>query len=892
MAAKKVSLGTIALAMAALAAIAVTAKWLSPRHPAVAPPATQFGYRPNPERTKKFLSTMRRPMLRDANPDLFRDIKDKKPIFLYRALYEAHRAKFGTDWVVGKQGIGDCFVAGTFVLMADGTRKPIQDVDVGELVVSHMGKSRRVNGTVKKLYSGTLVTMHADEGWIPVTATSDHQFLSSLPPKGMDHVWKSCGQLELGDLLLAHYPKVDKSGVHSWVHAALKKVDTRPVVDEMVYCLGVDGDHSFVANGFAVHNCVSWGWAHGADVHLAVLYKLGLSSEWSPAATEAIYGGSRVEAEGVSFGGWSDGSYGGAAAKWVRDWGILYRQTYPGGVDLLTYSAQRAKDWGAYGCGGKDDRGKLDDVAKKHPIRHVALVTNFEEAAAAISSGYPVPVCSGQGFSSVRDKDGFCRPQGSWSHCLLPGTIVSTLVPKPCEEVMNGDLMVTHKGRLRPVVETMKRHYVGDVIRLRLTGCTDVIATRGHPVLAYRKLVPQEGFAPGVDMATYSGGKFSGKRTQARKQAQEATQPQWMGIENVLPGDYLLTPSDMELPRHECPQWPVNERAVNQPLLITPDDDLAYMFGEYIADGSHIADHRISIVLSEGDDEARLHRAVQKLGLKAWVKDFGTYRRFNVDSCIVANQFREWFGGSSETKHIPEFLLSSQWNLQALLDGYRAGDGTRLKNRMATERHRITTVSPILAHQIWLIAVHLRKYPMMYTISADRPGVYPNAKESVAIEFGAEPKNKTTRYWNGYYCIPVREATSFDYDGPVYNYDVDEDNSYLAGGVAVHNCMTFSSVRFEPRPGLLCQNSWGPDYVSGPKFPEDQPDGSFWVDAATATRMLSGDDSFAVSGIEGFPFRDLDNGDWVMNVPDSDERYVRIKQPDETQFEPVFAVAP
>ncbi len=175
----------------------------------------------------------------------------------------------------------------------------------------------------------------------------------------------------------------------------------------------------FVVGAQGIGDCVSWGWAHAADIHLAVLWKLGESAEWKPAATEAIYGGSRVEARGVSFGGWSDGSYGAAAAKWVRDWGVVFRQRYDDlGVDLTRYSAARAKQWGAYGCGGRNDEGRLDKMAREHPIKRVALVTSFEEAARAIQSGYPVAVCSGQGFSSRRDSQGFCSPRGSWSHCM------------------------------------------------------------------------------------------------------------------------------------------------------------------------------------------------------------------------------------------------------------------------------------------------------------------------------------------------------------------------------------------------------------------------------------------------------------------------------------------
>lgn len=179
------------------------------------------------------------------------------------------------------------------------------------------------------------------------------------------------------------------------------------------------GGAEWIVGSQGIGDCVSWAWAHGADIHLAVIWQLGVTSEWRPAATEAIYGGSRVEARGVRSGGWGDGSYGGAAAKWVSGWGILFREPYDElGLDLTHYDRNRAKQWGNYGCGGNGDNGRADAIAKLHPIRQVALVRNFTEAAAAIAAGYPVPVCSGQGFSSQRDGEGFSRPSGSWSHAM------------------------------------------------------------------------------------------------------------------------------------------------------------------------------------------------------------------------------------------------------------------------------------------------------------------------------------------------------------------------------------------------------------------------------------------------------------------------------------------
>lgn len=171
-----------------------------------------------------------------------------------------------------------------------------------------------------------------------------------------------------------------------------------------------------------IGDCVSWGWELGATLTMAISAKLRLTNWIAEAATEPIYGGSRVEAVGKKQGGYSDGSYGGAAAKWVTKWGVVLRldhsqQTGVPSHDLRAYSADRAKDWGNFGCGGRSDT-KLDEIAKQYPVKEAYLVRNFEQAASAITSGYPVVVCSGQGFSSQRDKDGFVRPSGSWAHCM------------------------------------------------------------------------------------------------------------------------------------------------------------------------------------------------------------------------------------------------------------------------------------------------------------------------------------------------------------------------------------------------------------------------------------------------------------------------------------------
>jgi hypothetical protein len=175
----------------------------------------------------------------------------------------------------------------------------------------------------------------------------------------------------------------------------------------------------FIVEKQGIGDCVSWAGKHSCDIHTAVLWKIGAIADWKEAASEPIYGGARVEARQISRGGYSDGATGYHAAKWLKEWGVLYRQDYGGLVDLSQYSSARAKDWGNFGCGGRDDAGRLDNIAREHPIRTVAACPSYAEAVAAIKNGYPILVCSNVGFEgSQRDAEGFADRNGHWAHAM------------------------------------------------------------------------------------------------------------------------------------------------------------------------------------------------------------------------------------------------------------------------------------------------------------------------------------------------------------------------------------------------------------------------------------------------------------------------------------------
>jgi hypothetical protein len=61
---------------------------------------------------------------------------------------------------------------------------------------------------------------------------------------------------------------------------------------------------------------------------------------------------------------------------------------------------------------------------------------------------------------------------------------------------------------------------------------------------------------------------------------------------------------------------------------------------------------------------------------------------------------------------------------------------------------------------------------------------------------------------------------------------------------------------------VLILNSWGPNWIGGPKVPSDMPDGSYWARRSVVEqRML--DDAWAIGDTDGFKYRDIHHGNWL-----------------------------
>jgi len=156
-----------------------------------------------------------------------------------------------------------------------------------------------------------------------------------------------------------------------------------------------------------IGDCVSFGHGHANDLLQCIEIAVGAPDEYRETDTEFIYATSR-EVAGIL--GQGDGSYGAAAVKAMTTIGMVSRQML--GKDG-TYSGQRAKQWGQTGA-----PENVKEEAKPFKLGGAAQVSTWDELVAALSSGYPVTICTNQGFTLHRDNDGFVQAQGVWGHCM------------------------------------------------------------------------------------------------------------------------------------------------------------------------------------------------------------------------------------------------------------------------------------------------------------------------------------------------------------------------------------------------------------------------------------------------------------------------------------------
>lgn len=160
--------------------------------------------------------------------------------------------------------------------------------------------------------------------------------------------------------------------------------------------------------GQKIGDCVSWGYRNAAEQLQACQIILEKKREkFKLLFPPYIYGVSRVLVGRQRSR--SDGSTGAWASQAVMKYGVLAEDE----KGVPAYSGKVASDWGYSG-----PPNEFVELGKKHLVKSAALVTTWEQMCTAIGNGYPVAICSDQGFQMMPGRDGFHEASGTWNHCM------------------------------------------------------------------------------------------------------------------------------------------------------------------------------------------------------------------------------------------------------------------------------------------------------------------------------------------------------------------------------------------------------------------------------------------------------------------------------------------
>jgi len=361
-------------------------------------------------------------------------------------------------------------------------------------------------------------------------------------------------------------------------------------------------------------------------------------------------------------------------------------------------------------------------------------------------------------------------PLQQLSACFAAGTPVTTSTgPKPIEQIQEGELVLTHQGRWRRVTQTMQR--TSTLLRVRVHKLPPMLVTEEHPFLT------PDGWVPAGDL-------------QGRRVRVGSPQPQvpvsTIHFEGEIDGDLVFArksgTSAMSVARHAV-QGTRSLQIKPIRASLTLDEDVGWLLGMYLAEGCADPSKyllRFTLGLHEGERAQRLVMLlVQHFGVSAEIV-------FTVDAptswlTVRANSklLSQWligaFGTGFDRKHLPEWVWSAPEAFRAgLLRGVADGDGTRVN----TNQTRVTLSNEGLVRELFQVAVGLGEAPSL------RPETMPKLATTRpwSMTFGGKPMYVS----DGAYLVESVESVEGEHT--VYNLEVEEDHTYVANQVVVHNC--------------------------------------------------------------------------------------------------------
>jgi len=380
--------------------------------------------------------------------------------------------------------------------------------------------------------------------------------------------------------------------------------------------------------------------------------------------------------------------------------------------------------------------------------------------------------------------------------CFVAGTTISTDHGRVfIEDVEVGDQVITHQGNFEKVYHTQKRQYSGKLYELTITGqpFIKINVTEEHPLLVVKRQLKNER-------------NFSWKT-------------EWQPVKHLQKNDYVCLPvNQLESKNALTCQILEGHSSGSYRLVdvsIPQSPDLFRLFGYYLAEGSISSGYYLNFSFSSKERE--YIEDVKQLLIKVFNENHfheSNYEKNHGTSVVVRSVklcriFQYFLGHGARGKYISTPILQASKEVQAeLIKGWFRGDGNYYRKQRSyglKEMFRISTVSPDLAENGRMVLARLGIASSLNV----RPRHHEHRQDMYNLIIGGEYLTKFGSLV-GVIINPKlnhkKRATLFHVDDnflyqpiktikydlvknlPVFNFSVNQAESYVANGIAAHNC--------------------------------------------------------------------------------------------------------
>lgn len=384
------------------------------------------------------------------------------------------------------------------------------------------------------------------------------------------------------------------------------------------------------------------------------------------------------------------------------------------------------------------------------------------------------------------------RNQSRLGKCFPAGTLVRMAdgSQKPIQDVRVLDQVLTAEGRVRTVVKTMVRPHAGSLLRVCVWGNRHIRCTAEHPFLTKNGYKAAEDLKEGDWLAIP---RFAPQSVSIIEPWQILKQKQPVGVKN----ERKLVQAIGRITKKIPGKSPSFEHRVPMPELIELDRDFGWVLGLFMAEGALnyskiqfcLAKHEVDTIAAKLCD-ILLH----KFGIEATVV-------VRNNECQV-----KWYGadwakllealvshGCAEKNLSPLAASGPREFLEGVLQGWQDGDGLGSPGYGGG-----VTVSHRLAMNMYDIATFLGHEPRIETLD-----VKINPKHKIKerrlryiVKWPSNPVGEKQPRFESTEKVVWRKFHKTEpepFSGWVYNLEVEDDHSYVAEGLGVHNCNASSN---------------------------------------------------------------------------------------------------